>query len=903
MVTAELVAGRREAVSAAPELRALLSAIERRNAPLLARPPIVPTVKALLSRDGGVCPNDGAPLVFDPWSPDQHACSRCGKPWNGERHHRHWARFQHLWVAERAAELATIAALRQDEAAAARARAILIAYGTRYFTYPNTDNVLGPSRLFFSTYLESLWITSYLGAAAVLRGADLLGEEADRAATQVADEAANLIGEFEERFSNRQTWNNAALTAIAFWFGDEDLAQRAIMGQTGLSAHLMYGFRADGLWYEGENYHLFALRGLLTGLTWARAVGADFMADPRLAERLGVALLAPAKTALPDFTFPARKDSRFGVSLAQPMYLEGWEVGLGFLGDMEGSAAVAGWLNAVYDAPASPQEVFESYLHDAPYTLEPLAPRRDRLSWWALLEMVAALPKGDDSWRPGSLLLPDQGLAILRKDDRYVSLEAGIWGGGHGHPDRLNFTLHAGGTHWLPDPGTGSYVSPDLLWYRSSLAHNAPRLDGQSQTPGRAICEMFAVDESWAWMRGRFGNLVRTVVTGPSYIIDVLELTGQAEHLLELPWHFNGPSEVTSGGSWVAAELADERVTNVERLDRARAGSVVIRCERDAARLTAHLVFEGALLRAQGPGLPGSDERAGFYVVREDGRNLRCVAVLEPGTPTVQEVEVAGDDIAIKTRDGVHHHRATGDGWTLEAAGERVTLRGPQEPARDYSPIIDLEPPERARGTGFRLDTPPALDGSSHGFDASEPLRLELEDQYRRSEEPYPGPEDFSATALAGWDDDALYLSIDVVKPELVFRAADAVPLNLDNETDDIHSDGVQVFVGHPERDQMIGVLIVPGPDGMLRQRPEDVVQGTWQETESGYRVTIALPWPDWLHPHSGEHIGFDLIVNEMLPERVRRAGQLAWSGGNGWVYLRGDRQEWDRLGTLELIG
>jgi hypothetical protein len=89
----------------------------------------------------------------------------------------------------------------------------------------------------------------------------------------------------------------------------------------------------------------------------------------------------------------------------------------------------------------------------------------------------------------------------------------------------------------------------------------------------------------------------------------------------------------------------------------------------------------------------------------------------------------------------------------------------------------------------------------------------------------------------------------------------------------------------------------------MLRQRPEDVVQGTWQETESGYRVTIALPWPDWLHPHSGEHIGFDLIVNEMLPERVRRAGQLAWSGGNGWVYLRGDRQEWDRLGTLELIG
>ena len=29
----------------------------------------------------------------------------------------------------------------------------------------------------------------------------------------------------------------------------------------------------DGMWYEGENYHLFALRGLLTGLAWARALG------------------------------------------------------------------------------------------------------------------------------------------------------------------------------------------------------------------------------------------------------------------------------------------------------------------------------------------------------------------------------------------------------------------------------------------------------------------------------------------------------------------------------------------------------------------------------------------------------------------------------------------------------
>ena len=50
---------------------------------------IVPRVKALLSRNGGVCPEDGAPLRFDPWNADRHVCSRCGRVASGERHHRH----------------------------------------------------------------------------------------------------------------------------------------------------------------------------------------------------------------------------------------------------------------------------------------------------------------------------------------------------------------------------------------------------------------------------------------------------------------------------------------------------------------------------------------------------------------------------------------------------------------------------------------------------------------------------------------------------------------------------------------------------------------------------------------------------------------------------------------------
>jgi hypothetical protein len=56
-----------------------------------------------------------------------------------------------------------------DERADARAIALLAVYQDLYFELPNRDNVLGPSHLFFSTYLESLWLTSWLAAAFILR--------------------------------------------------------------------------------------------------------------------------------------------------------------------------------------------------------------------------------------------------------------------------------------------------------------------------------------------------------------------------------------------------------------------------------------------------------------------------------------------------------------------------------------------------------------------------------------------------------------------------------------------------------------------------------------------------------------------------------------------------------------
>jgi hypothetical protein len=48
---------------------------------------------------------------------------------------------------------------------------------------------------------------------------------------------------------------------------------------------------------------------------------------------------------------------------------------------------------------------------------------------------------------------------------------------------------------------------------------------------------------------------------------------------------------------------------------------------------------------------------------------------------------------------------------------------------------------------------------------------------------------------------------------------------------------------------------------------------------------------------HDAQEVELDLIVNETVPERARRRGQLVLSGGDGeFVYLRGDRHDHSRL-------
>jgi hypothetical protein len=275
----------------------------------------------------------------------------------------------------------------------------------------------------------------------------------------------------------------------------------------------------------------------------------------------------------------------------------------------------------------------------------------------------------------------------------------------------------------------------------------------------------------------------------------------------------------------------------------------------------------------------------------------------------VRGLTTAGEVIEVQREEGADRHVRTDEGWGVTSAGATQSLRGRRRAAVVAPrPLIDTRREEPARAAVPHLLDPPALDGTFEGFPDADLLVLDHEDQYRRSEEPYPGPEEFSARAALGWGDGALYVAVAVTTPEPVFRPAAGPALRLDNDPDDVHSDGIQLYLRPTDGGPVYGFLIVPEPDSNAIRVHQasgtagtaDLVRGSWAPTEDGYAITVAVTPPEW-DPRPDDEVRFELLVNRMEPDRLRRSGQLVWSGGGGWVYLRGDRQDPAGLGVLEL--
>ncbi|HLV26178.1 MAG TPA: heparinase II/III family protein, partial [Gemmatimonadales bacterium] len=522
--------------------------------------------KARLTRRGGRCEVDSTLLEFNPASPHDHRCPACGRLYKGAEHHQWWAMGMQLWLAERAVHAAALNALTPMPQYARWAADLLIQLAGRYSSYPNSDNVLGPSRPFFSTYLESLWLLHICIALDLLEMAEEGGGGSigDEVRERLIQPSAELIASFNEGASNRQLWNSTALTAANLQLGRADRAAEWAEGKHGILHQLTNGFMPDGTWYEGENYHQFALRGLWYGLTMFEEMGGT-LADS-LNERWRLASLAPFAVALPDFTLPARKDSQWATSLRQWRFAEHAEL---TFARWPNDPQIAGALGQLYatDVPVGDTGRSRS-TGEAERNVPPSRLTREDLGWKSLLFALAELPEFQPL-PPQSILQADQGYVVVRRDSGniYAALDYGSSGGGHGHPDHLNLVLQQGGVRWFDDPGTGSYTDPTLSWYRSSLAHNVPLPDGRTQKRVPAQLLRFLSEIGVTLAAAQANGIVpgarvrRVLCVLDGYLIDHLEWSSAHTAFLDLPMHV--PLELADASEWTTGDPTPDSLPDI----------------------------------------------------------------------------------------------------------------------------------------------------------------------------------------------------------------------------------------------------------------------------------------------------------------------------------------------------
>jgi hypothetical protein len=890
--------------------------------PLVAREPLfVPHEKARLTRVGGRCATDGVLLDFDPWSPHRHRCPRCGVEYEGDEHYRWWVMGYQLWLAERALHAAILFALRGDERHRDLATRIIDAYCDRYLEYPNRDNVLGPTRPFFSTYLESIWLLQLTLAMDALEGAAGTAPLGGRFRERIVEPSAALIASYDEGLSNRQVWNNAALAAAGCLLGREVMLLGAFEGSSGLVTHLRDALFADGTWYEGENYHLFAHRGLWYGMMLARRV--DRTPDEALVARYRSGFETPFFTALPDFTFPSRRDSQYRVSLRQWRIAESAELGSA---ELPQSSTLAGALAELYrdDVHEGDTSRWKSTA-EAERNVPGVRLDRASLGWKSLLFARETL-REPATRITRSVLLPDQGLAVFRRQSGriYAALDYGHSGAGHGHPDRLNLWLVDGDARILEDVGTGSYVDRSLHWYRSTLAHNAPLVDGQSQSRVHGTLMAFG-DGDPGWVRATANiapgvRATRTLLVLDDYLIEETRWQANREVTIDLPIHVD--ANVHDVAAWEREDLTggtglEDGFTFLDDSARAaRDGSTALHAvvgDVDV-RGWCHVAGPHELWRTVAPGPPGERERP-FLLVRARGA-AGAIRTVWTWSPWLAKAILRSDGITITAQSGEEHdHVPMDNGWRLtRTIGEHATtieLGADCLPAADAQESTESPVPssdDRLVRLRELREMPESIGTLTTFSDTTAVHRARLgESHYRRSDHTWREagrPEALVAIAVSA---ETLGIEVSVRKtpPAFAERRSDNP---LDNEHPDVNSDGVQLHLrasGTADPVDHMWLLVPEDPEPGVRLTARTPaaqaidMRATWRATPQGWQMRIEVPRQSSL---AGPDLALDVLVNETTPERERRRGQLVLSGARGeWVYLRGDRQDPSRYVPLHI--
>jgi hypothetical protein len=388
----------------------------------------------------------------------QYSCPSCGSVCSGEDRDGAVRYLRHQRLVGAVLSLAIVYSIEKDRAYADKAAEILRNYALAY-PGPHTDHVTGG--ILHQSLCEAVWVIPLAQAYDLIYYSRSLNEEdkgliEDRLFRPVA---RGLIG--VGIAGNWGSWHLSAVGVIGFAIKDASLVSYALKS---FGSQIAEQLGDDGLWPESvHTYHFYALRAFVHFAEACQRAGIDiYNWEPRPGKSLRSMFAAPVQYAYPSLRLPAINDGWFDSFMPLDLY----------------EIAFRRWNDPLFAWVLKRGYRFAEAPINADQREHPEAFRRD--SFYAFLfgrdlpGRVAPPPlKSHDFGRVG--------ICTLRNgDDVMATLHYGPFLG-HGHLDKLSFTLYANDRLLVPDYGTPGYGSGILSWYTGTSSHNTVVVDGESQ--------------------------------------------------------------------------------------------------------------------------------------------------------------------------------------------------------------------------------------------------------------------------------------------------------------------------------------------------------------------------------------------------------------------------------------
>ena len=594
---------------------------------------------------------------------EKYVCPACGKTYSGERYDGAVRLRQHARLAQAALSCALVYAIEKDRAYAEKAAQILVGYAR---AYPGPHTSATDGGILYQSLDEAVWVIPLAQAYDLLYYSRSLSDKQRELVESnlfrpVADGLKNV-----GIAGNWGSWHLSAVGVIGLAIKDASLLRYALES---FKSQIGDQLGEDGLWPESvHTYHFYPLSAFVHLAEGCYRAGIDvYNWEARPGKSLKAMFTAPLAYMYPSFRLPAINDEWFDSFLPASLY----EIAYRRWND-----ALFAWvLKRAYKFGETP---INSDQREHPQTFA-------RNSFYAFM-FGRDLPGRTRTPTFKSHDFPSLGICTLRNgDEAMATLDYGPFLG-HGHLDKLGFTLYADDTLVVPDYGTPGYGSKILEWYTHTPAHNTVVVDGKSQEPTQdrgltASCGGGCLQFAEAVAEGHYPGVRQTrriLLMGKICFLGD-DLASEDEHDYDWLARFEGkPRVVGQHKSW-DFDGGRYPMVDIEHAYRAD-GLFRIDWTCDRTRMAFAMLADNSSTDLALGTCPAetANRRVPLVIARQHGREARFMSLFAPSRSGRVDVRTVGSTVTIAEGESADHIYLKGLGsaaGAIETDGEIAAVR------------------------------------------------------------------------------------------------------------------------------------------------------------------------------------------------------------------------------------